>query len=1266
MRSVGAWLLVVAFVLPSPIRSQPAVASDAAGGGQDTSFLPSATNSSTPTNCISQSDLPIVNPGFEDGASSATGWAADVRPGFTLQRLTGNARDGAASVSIQGPLTAAPDYPNFNQVVPLGVGSTVKVSAWISTASVDQSVQFGGASIVLDLLDASGNAVAAASSGSVTGDSSWVRITASATRIAANVRAIRIKLMLRGHGTAWFDSISAAQSNAPSQQPTSTVTLALKQQLHSPFLGFGMQHNPWIYGPANPVLDEQDYDAIEGRVAALRPPLVATFFSTRWWELDGWSADEAANRNTARVTSEALDGNASVRIQGATGGPLDYRGVSQVLLAPTTGSIRVAASVKTQGVAGPAGETPGAYLAVDFFGADAKAFAGLSSALVSDDSGWTPIAAAGRIPDGTAFIKVSLMLHGYGAAWFDTVSARRTDTGEQIALVNASFEDGASFDTPRMRDLLRVLRLYQSFGSDINLRMYWPYDWAPAELPALASQVRDLLVYVRSQGLSGVRYVTLFTEPELFSRLSFASLVEADRLVRTAIQQAGLPIKVVGIDECCSDAYFYTLAQQLGSSADALSYHDGADYRDPTPFILKARDRLAYVAASGAGRPVFIWEFNVIGNPAGPSLPGETVPGTNVIDTLDGALGLARASIAAMNEGISGLSYWELVDTRVGPGSDIPHWGLLKGQSDAWRPRPIYYAYGLFTRLTRSGAAVLEVSPDACEQSLPATAVLNPDGTRTVYVVNPWSSPVDVHLTALPSTWSPKRYVVTGSDVASLSSSGAPFAYGYATPVVAGELQDRLPARSVVAYSDVSTAGLPNPPSPPCDANGAPTSTIYLPNVTRRLGGPDGWVTPFYVQNAGTDSATIEASFYDFGSGVLAACHKTSGVAPGASVLDDPNAASDLTDWKQYSVVVRSYGAPVIATVNQMQRSGGRIEALSYTGSSAGASTIYVPNVTRRFYGYDVPLIIQNLGPGTASVTATFASFDGNEHVTIPLTIGSGLSGVIDPDYTPGLSDGTQYAVKVTATQPIAVVANAHDEAIGPVAFSHNGLASGANTIYAPYATKGETFSNVVIQNVGVSTVTATLTFKPTSGGPPQIFMTPPIPGGGSRAFDVRFADGVALTGATPCGSTATSTCLGNGDYGLTISAGGSIAAVILPNSASTAGAYLAATTASSHVLLPVVARDVSGWNATIWIMAVSTSAATLRYYTVGAGRLAATQTVALVPGGTTRVDPRTVAGLTTGEYSVVVDASGPITAAVSEFNPAPGDGLMVYEGAPN
>lgn len=442
------------------------------------------------------------------------------------------------------------------------------------------------------------------------------------------------------------------------------------------------------------------------------------------------------------------------------------------------------------------------------------------------------------------------------------------------------------------------------------------------------------------------------------------------------------------------------------------------------------------------------------------------------------------------------------------------------------------------------------------------------------------------------------------------------------------------------------------------------TATVYLPNITKTLGGATGWVTPFYVQNAGTVATDLEVTYYRFADGSQVVQRTVSALPAGASYTDNPNSDSDLPDDTQFSVVVRSFGAPAVAAVNQVQTtSAGAIEALSYAGFNGGSSTVYVPNVTRRFYGYDVPLIIQNLGSTTTTVTATFTSFDGTQVVPISLSVGAGRSGVIDPDFAPGLTDGTQYAVKLTSAQPIGVVANAHNEAIGPVAFSYNGLAGGATAVYAPYAAKGATSSPIVVQNLGASVASATLAFTLLSGGLPQSFTLSNIAPGGSRAFDVRFPSGVAQAN-TPLCTTATAVCLGDGIYSLVVTSGVPIAAVILPNSNTTAAGYVALTAPTNKVVLPIIQRNVGGWNTTVYLQSVGATSATLSYFTIGTAALAATQTVPLAPGRTTKIDPSTVAGLAVGsQYSVVIVGNGAIAAIADEFNPAVGDGDMIYEG---
>src|SRR2546427_9602481 len=98
---------------------------------------------------------------------------------------------------------------------------------------------------------------------------------------------------------------------------------------------------------------------------------------------------------------------------------------------------------------------------------------------------------------------------------------------------------------------------------------------------------------------------------------------------------------------------------------------------------------------------------------------------------------------------------------------------------------------------------------------------------------------------------------------------------------------------------------------------GTPTSSAYLPNITKSLGGPTGWVTPFIVQNVGATSTDLQVSFYRFSDGSLVTCRKVIALATGTSFADVPNSDADLPANTQFSVVVRSYGAQIVAVVNE-------------------------------------------------------------------------------------------------------------------------------------------------------------------------------------------------------------------------------------------------------------------------------------------------------------------------------------------------------------
>ncbi len=469
-----------------------------------------------------------------------------------------------------------------------------------------------------------------------------------------------------------------------------------------------------------------------------------------------------------------------------------------------------------------------------------------------------------------------------------------------------------------------------------------------------------------------------------------------------------------------------------------------------------------------------------------------------------------------------------------------------------------------------------------------------------------------------------------------------------------------------------------------------PTMTTYLPNVTKTLGGPTGFQTPFIVQNTGSASTSLEVSFYRFSTGACVARRTVSGLMPGTSFADVPNNDADLPDDTQFSVVVRSFGASIVSVVNQ-HRMSDPAEADAYVGTSVGATTVYLPNVVRRFFGFHSPAIIQNLGTATTTATASYVSFDGSAPAkTFTRTIAAGQSQFIEPNSddpalgAPGLVDGKQYSVTVTATQPIAVVLNTHNDDPGvanPVFYTVNGIAatSGGSSNYGAYASKNAAGINrvttIVVQNLVSSSMTPSLQLTPMAGGAgvAKSFTAPaPIAAGAAWAFDPRFVNGVATTDQSKlCGSADAPGCLADGEYAFTATASGAIATVVnvlsLSNGATAMG-YSATAQPATKYFLPNVTLTLggdTGWTTPIVLQSVGGTTATLKWYSFQGGTLVTTQNVTIPLGSSIRIDPRNVAGLTPDtQYAVVVQAAGTITAIVQEFASG-GDNAMTYGGFP-
>ena len=493
----------------------------------------------------------------------------------------------------------------------------------------------------------------------------------------------------------------------------------------------------------------------------------------------------------------------------------------------------------------------------------------------------------------------------------------------------------------------------------------------------------------------------------------------------------------------------------------------------------------------------------------------------------------------------------------------------------------------------------------------------------------------------------------------------------------------------------MTLAPVPPPPGTcPAARTDAPTQTVYLPNITRTFGGPTGWYTPFIIQNTGAANTDLEVSFYKFTDGTCVERLSVAALKPGTSYANNPNdnaANANLPDSSQFSVVVRSFGASIVGVVNEHQGTGDQAEAMSYSGFTSGGTSIYLPNITRNFFGWDTPFIIQNLGTSTVTATATFRSFDGTVGpVNITRTIDPGRAKPIDPSSddpalgAPGLVNGKQYGVVVTASQPIGAIVNAQNDAPGtptPMALSTDGLMSGGANVYAAWAAKNANGwrTPIIVQNLGATAVAPTMTFTPLAGstGTANTYTFPSIAPGSSKAFDPRFTFGTqGSTSPTTCSGSST-TCLGDGEYTIQITgpAGSLLAAQVNPENATAVLGYEATSAPASKYFLPNITKslcfcgatsEAQGWTTPIYLQSVTATTATLKWYRFSDGALMFTQTVNLTAGSGVRIDPWSVTQLAAEQqYAVVVDAgTSTVTAMVLEVAPG-ADNAMGYTGFP-
>ena len=459
----------------------------------------------------------------------------------------------------------------------------------------------------------------------------------------------------------------------------------------------------------------------------------------------------------------------------------------------------------------------------------------------------------------------------------------------------------------------------------------------------------------------------------------------------------------------------------------------------------------------------------------------------------------------------------------------------------------------------------------------------------------------------------------------------------------------------------LSSIARPSAGSPAAAATGG---AVYLPNVTKTLGGSDGWTGAVVLQNAGSGFSVEQVDLYRFGDGSLVATIASPSIAPGQAWTLDPLAYPALPDDTQFSAVVRPANGAAAAVVLE----GSGASWMSYSGTAAGAPTVYLPNVLRRAGGPDgwnTPFIVQNVGAAATTASILFYRFDDGALTARVdgVTLAPGRAQPFLPWAIDGLQDGGSYSVVVQgpADAQLWAIANEHQ---GAEAMSYEGLLGGAERVYLPNVTKflggvDGWSTPVVVQNVGSATATLTLAFYAFTTGELALRAGPyAIDAGRSFAADVRFL---------PSG-------LAPGQYGVVVEgdAGAKLGAIV--NEMDLAGrramSYGGATAGQPSAYLPSIRKGVGlpGWVSPVIAQNLGSAMSDLTITLFdGGGRVAGQRRWAQVaPGAAVVYDPRADPQLPSGTYSALVQAATAIAAVTNHTALAlAGDYALAYGGTP-
>jgi len=186
----------------------------------------------------------------------------------------------------------------------------------------------------------------------------------------------------------------------------------------------------------------------------------------------------------------------------------------------------------------------------------------------------------------------------------------------------------------------------------------------------------------------------------------------------------------------------------------------------------------------------------------------------------------------------------------------------------------------------------------------------------------------------------------------------------------------------------------------------------------------DGHTSTLYLQNSGSDAATVALSFEDLSGGAEYSLNDT---IPAQGMLKVPaDSLSALPDGARYSLIVSS-DQPVQSVVRIERPDASGDTLASYRGVSTGSTALHLGPFHKAWpetpvapwTSFNSSIVAWNISGSTAAVGIDFLNPDGSTAATASNDVAPGEQWMVDASAQSALPDGFRGWARVTADQPI-------------------------------------------------------------------------------------------------------------------------------------------------------------------------------------------------------------------------------------------------------